>query len=177
MLDWLAISPVLLPFIIFLLRVTNMSLDTLRVLFVIRGRKLNAWILGFIQTALWVVTITSVLSNLDNLWNLIGYAGGFATGNVLGMAIEERLAIGYSHIQIISSRRGTAIAEAIRAAGYAATELPGRGKDGTVAVISCSVRRRDIDNVQDKVYEIDPDAFLTVEDIRPLHRGYWRVHS
>lgn len=175
MLNLLAIPATLMPFIIFLMRVTDMSLDTLRVLFVIRGRKPLAWIMGFFQSALWVVAITSVLSNLDNLWNVIGYAGGFATGNVVGMMIEERLAIGHGHLRIISSRRGKAIVEAIRDAGYAATELPGRGKDGTVSVISCSVKRRDIDNVQRGVYVIDPEAFITVEDIRPLHRGYWRA--
>lgn len=157
------------------MRVTDMSLDTLRVLFVIRGRKPLAWIMGFFQSALWVVAITSVLSNLDNLWNVIGYAGGFATGNVVGMLIEERLAIGHGHLRIISPHRGKAIAEAIRDAGYAATELPGRGKDGTVSVISCSVKRRDIDNVQRGIYTIDPEAFVTVTDIRPLHRGYWRA--
>ncbi len=175
MLNWLVIPTALMPFIIFLMRVTDMSLDTLRVLFVIRGRKPLAWIMGFFQSALWVVAITSVLSNLDNLWNVIGYAGGFATGNVVGMMIEERLAIGYGHLRIISSHRGKAIADAIRDAGYAATELPGRGKDGTVSVISCSVKRRDIDNVQRGAYTIDPEAFITVEDIRPLHRGYWRA--
>lgn len=175
MLNWLAIPTTLMPFIIFLMRVTDMSLDTLRVLFVIRGRKPLAWIMGFFQSALWVVAITSVLSNLDNLWNVIGYAGGFATGNVVGMLIEERLAIGHGHLRIISPRRGKAIAEAIRDAGYAATELPGRGKDGTVSVISCSVKRRDIDNVQRGIYTIDPEAFVTVTDIRPLHRGYWRA--
>ena len=175
MLNWLAIPTTLMPFIIFLMRVTDMSLDTLRVLFVIRGRRPLAWIMGFFQSALWVVAITSVLSNLDNLWNVIGYAGGFATGNVVGMMIEERLAIGHGHLRIISSRRGKAIAEAIRDEGYALTEISGRGKDGTVSVISCSVKRRDIDNVQRGVYAIDPQAFITVEDIRPLHRGYWRA--
>jgi len=175
MLNLLAIPSTLMPIIIFLLRVTDMSLDTLRVLFVIRGRRPLAWIMGFFQSALWVVAITSVLSNLDNLWNLIGYASGFATGNVVGMAIEERLAIGHGHLRIISSHLGNAIAEAIRGAGHAVTEIPGRGKDGTVTVISCSVKRRDIDKVQRKVYEIDPEAFITVADIRPLYRGYWRA--
>jgi uncharacterized protein YebE (UPF0316 family) len=175
MLDWLAVPSTFLPIIIFLLRVTDMSLDTLRVLYVIRGRKPLAWVLGFFQSALWVVAITSVLSNLDNLFNVVGYASGFATGNVVGMLIEEQLAIGFGHLRIISSRRGNAIVAALRNAGYAVTELPGRGKDGTVTVISCSVRRRDIERVLRVVYDIDSEAFLTVEDIRPLHRGYWRA--
>ena len=175
MIDFPLIPPLLLTAGIFLLRVTDMSLDTLRVLFVIRGRRPLAWILGFMQSALWVIAITSVLSNLDNLWNVAAYAGGFATGNVVGMIIEERLAIGHAHLRIISSRRGNAIVEALREAGYAATAVAGRGKDGTVAVISCSIRRRDISKVQNEIYKIDPDVFVTLGEIRPLHRGYWRA--
>lgn len=174
MLDVLSIPAVFLPFVIFGLRVVDMSLDTIRVLFVIRGRRGLAWLLGFFQSALWVVAISSVLSNLGNLWNIIGYASGFATGNVVGMMIEERLAIGHMHLRIISSRRSNAIADAIRAAGYAATELSGRGKDGTVGVIIASVRRRDVRFVEAEAERIDPDAFVSVADIRPLHRGYWR---
>ena len=174
MLSLLNIPAAVLPFVIFAMRVSDMSLDTLRVLFVIRGRKPLAWLLGFFESLLWVIAITSVLSNLDNLWNIIAYAGGFATGNVVGMTIEERLAIGHSNMQIISSPWGSAIAETIRQKGYAATELPARGKDGTVSLISCSILRRDIDAVRKEVNGIDPGAFITVEDIRPLHRGFWR---
>jgi uncharacterized protein YebE (UPF0316 family) len=175
MLNWLALPAWLMPFVIFALRVTDMSLDTLRVLFVIRGRKAISWTLGFFQSALWVVAITSVLQNLGNLWNVIGYASGFATGNVLGMVIEERLAVGHSDVRIISPGRGSAIANALRQAGYAATELSGRGKDGTVAIINCSVLRRDIGRLQKVIAEIDQEAFITVEEVRPLHRGYWRA--
>lgn len=175
MIDFSLIPPLLITVGIFLLRVTDMSLDTLRVLFVIRGRGSLAWILGFMQSALWVIAVTSVLSNLDNLWNIVAYASGFATGNVVGMTIEGRLAIGHAQLRIISSRRGKAIVEAIREAGYAATEVAGRGKDGTVSVISCSIRRRDISKLQKEVYSVDPEVFVTLEEIRPLHRGYWRA--
>jgi uncharacterized protein YebE (UPF0316 family) len=123
---------------------------------------------------LWVIAITSVLSNLDNPWNIVAYASGFATGNVVGITIEQGLAIGHSHMQIISQRLGSAIVEKVREMGYAATELPARGRDGTVSVISCSLRRRDINEMRNVVQEIDPQAFITVEDIRPIHRGYWR---
>jgi uncharacterized protein YebE (UPF0316 family) len=174
MLDLLAIPTYVMPLVIFALRVSDMTLDTLRVLFVIRGRKMPAWIFGFLQSAIWVVAITSVLANLNNPWNIVGYAAGFATGSVVGMAIEERLAIGYGHMRIISAHLGEAIAQAIRQAGYAATELSGRGKDGTVSVITCSVRRRDIDRVRKEALRIDPQAFVTVEEVRPLHRGFWR---
>ena len=93
--------------LIFTLRVTDMTLDTLRVLFVMRGRKPIAWILGFFQAAVFVIAITFVLRDLTNVLNIIGYAAGFATGVVVGMVIEERLAIGHIHMRIISSRRGS----------------------------------------------------------------------
>lgn len=174
MLNFLNIPETYFPLVIFVLRVFDMSFDTLRVLFVVRGRKLQAWILGFLQSSLWVLAITSVLSNLGNIWNVIAYAGGYATGTAVGIAIEERLAIGHSHMQIISSHRGAAIVEALRKAGYGVTELPARGRDGTVSLISISVRRRDIERVSIEVERIDDDAFITVEDIRPIHRGFWR---
>ena len=175
MFDFLSLSPWFLTFLIFILRVTDMSLDTLRVLFVLRGRKSMAWILGFLQSAIWVIAITSVLNNLENFLNIIAYAGGFATGNVVGMAIEERLAIGHAHMRIISSGKGSAILDAIRRAGYAATEIPGRGKDGTVTIISCSIKRKHISKIQKEISQIDQNAFVTVEEIRPIHRGYWRA--
>lgn len=175
MLDRLAIPAEWLPVFIFLLRVLDMSFDTLRVLFVVRGRRAPAWLTGFIQSTLWVVAVTSVLGHLENLFNLIGYAGGFATGTVVGLVIEERLAIGHGHLRIISSQRGSAVADALRQAGYGVTELSGRGKDGTVAILTTSVRRRDIDRVRRKVLQADPESFLTVEEVRPLHRGFWRA--
>ncbi len=175
LLGWLSIPVWLFPLTIFALRVTDMSLDTLRVLFVVRGHKGSAWLLGFFQSTLWVIAITSVLSNLDNPWNIAGYAAGFATGNVVGMAIEGRLAIGHANLRVISPRRGTAVAEELRHAGYAATELFGRGKDGTVSVVLSSVRRRDVSRLQRQVSRVDPEAFVTVEEVRPLHRGFWRA--
>jgi uncharacterized protein YebE (UPF0316 family) len=173
--DLSTLSPWLSALLIFSLRVIDMALDTLRFLLVVRGRKALAWVCGFLQSAIFVVAITTVLSNLKNVWNIVGYAGGFATGVVVGMLIEERLAIGHGHMRIISSTRGSAIAEALRAKGYAATEMAGRGKDGMVTVINASVLRKDIDRVHTLVAECDPNAFVTVQDVRPVRHGFWRA--
>jgi uncharacterized protein YebE (UPF0316 family) len=161
--------------LIFGLRVTDMTLDTLRVLFVMRGRKPIAWILGFFQALVFVIAITYVLRDLTNPLNIIGYAAGFATGVVVGMAIEQRLAIGHVHMRVISPRRGTGIAEKLRSEGYAVTEVPARGKDGMVTMLNCSVLRKDIGRIRLMVNEVDPEAFITSEDIRPIRRGFWRA--
>src|SRR5512136_3081059 len=151
---------------IFGLRITDMSLDTLRMLFVVRGRKGIAWVLGFCQSAVFVIAITRVLSDLSNPLMVLGYAAGFATGNVLGMIIEERLAVGHIQLTIISVNRGAAICDALRIAGFGVTEIPGRGKNGTVSVILTSVFRKDVDRLETVILETDPEAFVTREDVR-----------
>ncbi len=161
--------------VIFALRVGDMSLDTLRLLFVVRGRKGVAWMLGFCQSVIFVIAITSVLQNLDNPLNIIGYAAGFATGNVVGMLIEERLAIGHVKVSIVSSGRGPALSQALREAGFAVTEIPARGKDGMVSMLSVSVKRKDVARVEGIVREMDVEAFVIAEDVRPLRRGFWRA--
>lgn len=160
---------------IFALRVADMTLDTLRMLFVVRGRKAIAWTLGFFQAAVFVVAITKVLSGLNNPLTVLGYAAGFATGNVIGMLIEERLAIGHIHLRIVSSSRGAALAQALREAGFAVTEIPARGKDGVVHLLSVSVLRRDVSRAEQVVHRSDPHAFMTSEDVRPMRRGFWRA--
>ena len=104
MLELLQLPPLAMALAIFLLRVCDMTLDTLRVLFIVRGDRPLVWFLGFFQSAIWVLAITSVLGHLSNPLAWVGYAAGFATGNVVGMMIEDKLAIGYRHLRVISSQ-------------------------------------------------------------------------
>lgn len=165
----------LIAFGIFLLRVSDMSLDTIRVLFVVRGRKRLAWILGFLQSLIFVIAISTVLTNLESPLSVLGYAAGFATGNVVGMYVEERLAIGHIKLNIVSPSRGAAVAEILRKNGFAVTELSGRGMSGTVTMLHVDVIRRRLDEVDTLVLEADPEAFITAEEVRPIRRGFWRA--
>jgi uncharacterized protein YebE (UPF0316 family) len=141
----------------------------------VRGKKAITWVLGFFQSLIFVIAISSVLTELDNILNVVGYATGFATGNLVGMIIEQRLAIGHILVTIISSNRGAFIAERLRAGGYAVTEIAGRGRNGTVFELHASVQRKDVPNVETIVLEADPQAFITAEDVRPVRRGFWRA--
>lgn len=161
--------------IIFSLRVGDMALDTIRVLFVVRGRKTIAWFLGAAQSSIFVLAISSVLANLDNPLNVVAYATGFATGNVVGMLIEDRLAVGHIHLTIMSPSRGVLLAEKLREAGYAVTEMAARGKNGMVSVLYCDVLRKNVQGAEKIVLETDPDAFVTAEDVRPRRHGFWRA--
>ena len=121
---------VFIAILIFLVRVVATSLDTIRVILTLRSNKFWVWLLGFFNSLIWVLTFAFVLSDINNLLNVLVYAGGFATGNVVGMWIEEKLAVGFSEIRIISSQWGAAILDVLREHKYAVTEIPARGKDG-----------------------------------------------
>jgi len=171
-LTWAALASAAL---IFSLRVVDVSIATVRMLAIIRGQRLVAWFLGFFQALVFVIAIRQVFANLDNIWNMIGYAAGFATGTVVGMWLEERLAMGYTHMRIISPGRGGVLAERLREAGYAVTEVAGRGRHGTVNVLNLTVPRKQVPAVRRIVTDFDPKAFITTEDVRPLRRGYFRA--
>ena len=159
---------------IFAARLVNVTLDTLRFMFTLRGKRTLSWILGFLGSVIYVMVISSVLTNLGNVLNLIGYAAGFATGNVVGMVIEKRLAIGFSHFSIISRDHSTEIADALRYAGFGVTEIPARGRESSFMLVDCYVRRKQTDAVEKLVLEIDPNAFITAEEVTPRRSGIWR---
>ncbi len=161
--------------IIFSLRLTDMALGTLRFLVGMRGNKGLSWILGFFQSIIFVLAITSVLSRLDNFLNLISYAAGFATGGVLGVWIEEKMALGYVRVQVVSSLRGAELAEILRAEGFAVTEVSARGKDGMVSLLNIAVLRKRVSLAAKIVGEVDEEAFVTTEEMRSVRRGFWRA--
>jgi uncharacterized protein YebE (UPF0316 family) len=176
MLDFLTFSNIWVgALVIFVLRVLNMTLDTLRMLFMLRGRKTLAWIFGFLVSLIFVFLLTSILANLNSILYILAYSAGFATGGVVGMWIEERLAIGFTHLQIISPRRGAVMAQKLREGGYAVTEIPARGKDGMVSMLSLSVRRKQVVDVEKIINECDDQAFVTSEDVHPMRRGFFRA--
>ncbi len=168
-------SALLGALLIFLLRLSDMTLDTMRLMFTMRGHKWLAALVGFMQAAIVVVAIAKVVRNVTNVWNIIAYAGGFACGILVGMTLEERMALGFSHLQIISKTKGDAVAEALRGAGHAVTVICGTGKDGAVSIVTCMVRRSDAKTIRALAEEVDPSAFLTGDEFRPLARGYFRV--
>ena len=161
-------------FVIFLLRLVDMCLDTLRMLFVVRGQRVIVWILGVITSTIYIVAISNVLSGKNHPFTILCYGVGYATGNVLGMRIEERLAIVYKKIDVVSMTNGKEIAKALREQGYGVTELVGQGMTGTVDVISTSVKRKHAKDVRKIIHEIDENAFITEDDFNPVNAGTWR---
>ncbi len=168
-------SPWIAALAIFLMRLVGITLDTLRTLLVMHGHKVWAWLAAFLQAFLFVVALSWVVTGMDDPIVITGYALGYATGGVVGIALERRLGLGHTHLRIVSPRRGAAIAQALREAGFAFTQVPGSGRDGTVDLINCGVVQRQVPIVLEIVEQTDPDAFVTAEVVRPMRRGIWRA--
>ena len=158
---------------IFSIRVLSIAIDTVRMISVLRGKKVIAWILGVATSMLFVISIGWVMADLTNPLKVAAYSIGFATGTVVGIDLEKKMAMGHMFLTIISSNRGARLAEALRDAGYAVTEIPARGKDGSVSMLELAFERKDREKIQAMITDIDPDAFITSRDVEPLHRGYW----
>lgn len=160
--------------LIFVLRVTDMSLDTVRLLFVMRGRKVLAGLIGATQAAVFIVAVSKVLTGPLSIWTVIGYAAGFGVGVVLGIIVEERLALGFAMVRVYSPEHGKAIAARLRESGHAVTEFVARGRTGMITVVNCVVSRRDVGTVRALIDEVDPNAFVTMDQVSMLDRGYFR---
>ena len=167
-------GPILAGLLVFLMRVTDMSLDTLRLLFMMRGRNVLSALIGATQAAIFILAVSQVLRGPLNFWTVLGYAAGFGTGVLVGMVAEERLALGYSMLRVYSTAHGAQITKALRGAGHAVTQFTGQGKDGSITLLTCAVSRKDIQSTRTMIIGLDPAAFITVEEVKPLHRGYFR---
>ena len=167
-------SPILAGLFVFAMRLTDMSLDTLRLLFVIRGRKLLAGAIGAIQATVFILAVSAVLSGPLNVFTVTGYSLGFGAGVIVGMIAEERLALGYSYLRVYSPGAGKAVAAALRDAGHAVTEFTAQGKDGQITVVNCVIARRDIQSVRAIVDKVDAKAFVTIDEAHSLKRGHFR---
>ena len=169
---WMMLGNALL---IFGLRLVDVSLGTVRVIMISRGRRKIAPLLGFVEVTIWVVAISQVITNLDNVFNILAYSGGFAAGTLVGMWIEDKLALGHVGISIISMTHGPKIVQKLRQANYGVTELIGSGRSGMVNLITTIVPRKDVEDVFQLVNRIDPKSFIAVDDMKAVRRGYMHV--
>lgn len=155
------------PVLIFFARICDQSIGTLRVIMVIRGHKLLAAAFGFVEAIVWVLAVSQVLVYIRDSWlTLIAYGGGFAAGNLIGMLIEQRIALGEQMVRIINTDPTVDVAPLLRSQGFLATEVRGEGATGEVEVSFTVAPRRHTQRIIDSVLEICPRAFITVEDVR-----------
>jgi uncharacterized protein YebE (UPF0316 family) len=165
-------STLTLPLIIFLSRIADVSLGTIRITMVSRGYKLRSALLGFFEVLIWVIIVAQILNNLDNWVNYIAYAAGFSAGTFMGLYIEDKMKVGTVLVRIITLHKSEELIEALKEAGVALTSIDGKGGFNDVKVIFSIIKRKKINNVYNIVNEIDPEAFFSSEDVKYANKHH-----
>ncbi|MEA5077149.1 MAG: DUF2179 domain-containing protein [Anaerolineaceae bacterium] len=167
--DWYAW--VILPLIVFFARVCDVTLGTIRIIFISRGLRKFAPFLGFFEVLIWIVVIGQLVQHLTSITAYIGYAAGFATGNFVGMWLEDRLALGTYMLRVMISGESQSLVNAIHEAGFGVTQVEATGSIGPVKMIYIVVKRKDVDQVMAIIHGQTPQAFITAEEIRSAEKG------
>ena len=156
----------LLPLLIILARIVDVSIGTVKIIFIAKGYKKIAPILGFFEVMIWLTAVTQVIGNLDNIVCFLAYCFGFALGSYIGIFIEERIALGVELIRIITRRGADNLIQALRDEGYGITVTKAEGNTGKVGIIYTVINRKNKKHVIELIKEHNPKAFYTIEDIR-----------
>lgn len=166
-----ALTPVLIPLLVFGARVIDVSLETLRIILLARGGRLIIPTIAFIEIIFWTLSLGLVVNDFTNPVYLVSYAAGFATGNYVGILLEERLAMGVCVLRVIASEEDRSLIDAIRATGYGVTVVAAEGLHGPCTIFYSVVRRCDLAPITRIIEEMNPSAFCTIEDVRSTAHG------
>lgn len=159
---------VILPILIFLSRIVDVSMGTVRIIFVSKGMKYLAPVIGFFEVLIWLIVVSQIMQNLTNPINYLAYAAGFATGNFVGIYLEQRLAMGNMLLRIITQKKAKELIQYFQADGHYVTHMPAKSNTGNVDIIFLPVRRKEIDKVVDMVKVFNPDAIYTLAELRHI---------
>ena len=159
-----------LPLLIFCLRIGDMTLDTLRIIFMTKGLKRLAPVIGFFEILIWIFAITRIMQHLNSWVCYVAYAGGFATGNYVGMLVDEKLAIGHELIRVITRVDATQLADALRADGYGVTTVKASGMQGEVGILYIVANRRNQKRAVHMIQQYNPNAFVTIQNVHYVNR-------
>jgi len=158
-------SFLILPFLIFLARIADVSINTIRIIYVLGGRKMTATILGFFESFIWLMAIRQIFEHLDNWICYVAYPAGFATGILVGMMIEERIAYGKVIVRIITRKEVYHLIAFLSAKNFRYTQVNAEGPDGHENLVFTVLEREYLDELLLKLKEILPSAFYTVERV------------
>lgn len=163
----------ILPLLIFLSRIFDVSFGTIRVILITKGYKYIAPILGFFEVLLWITVAAQLMSNINNFLYYVAYAGGFAFGTFVGINIESKLSIGTVIFRIMTQGDSSNLLDKFKEMKYGVTKIQGFGSRGPVDVIFTIVKRKKINDVVSIIKEFNPKAFYTIEDIKFVsHTGF-----
>ena len=175
--DSSAFTYVILPLLIFTARIFDVTIGTIRIVMVSKGQKLIAAALGFFEVLIWLLAISKIFENLDNVVCYVMYAAGFATGNYIGLWIEEKLAVGIVRVQVITRKEATLLIASLKESGYGITHLNAQGAAENVSIIYTVLKRTDVPAVEDIIRKYNPNAFYSVEDVKYVNKGIFPIRK
>ncbi|MCO5251383.1 MAG: DUF2179 domain-containing protein [Candidatus Kapabacteria bacterium] len=162
---------VIIPLLILLARILDVSIGTVRIILIGKGYTKIAPALGFIESFVWIIAVSQIMQNLNNMYYYVAYAGGFALGTYFGMVIEEKLSLGYVIIRVITHKDATELVASFRAKNYPVTILDAEGINGKVSVLFLVIQRNLTESIIDFIKEYNPNAFYSIEDVRFVSGG------
>ena len=177
MFDFVDTFPWLLPVIIFFGRIFDVTLGTLRIIFVSKGEKMKAPVVGFFEVFIWVVVISQIFVNATNIYAYLAYAAGYATGNFVGIMVENKIGFGYQLFRIYTKKDGVELCQMLNQRGIGSTLIRGEGAVSEVNIIEVVVKRRAEKTIVGILNQFDPDTFYLVEDIRSKQKGIFSFSS
>lgn len=170
------VSPYL-PLLVFVAEMCVVTLSTIRIIFVSRGMKGLASILGFFEICIWLFAIGQIMKNLSDIGCYLAFAAGFTIGNYLGVLIERRLGIGTLVVEVISNRETADLIQRLKLAGFGVTCINGEGAMGPVKIVYTVIKRKELPKVVDHIQSFDPKAFYSVHDIHEATEGIFPESS
>ncbi len=165
---------VVLPLLIFLARISDQTIGTLRLIFLSKGQKMLAPVLGFFEVIIWLLAVGQIMKHLDNVLCYVAYGGGFAMGNYIGMVIEEKLSLGSVLIRIIPKKDTSELIAYLRENNYGVTSVKAQGSRGEVDIVFSIIQRKDIEHVVGIINQFNPNAFYTIEEVKAINEGIFK---
>src|SRR3989304_4536209 len=170
-------SWIVLPFIIFFSRVCDVSLGTIRHVFISKGFRRIVPVLGFFEVLIWIIVVAQIMKNLNNIACYLAYAGGFASGTYVGLLIEERLALGLQVIRIITNQNCDNLLIGLKRKNHGVTIVDAQGAVGPVKMLFTIIKRKNVQQVVLLIHQFNPTAFYSIEDIKDTSQGVFSSKS
>lgn len=163
---------VVLPILIFLARIFDQSIGILRIIFATKGLKIPAFVAGFFESMVWLIAISQIMNHLDNVFCYLAFAGGFATGNVVGIYLENRISIGFLMVRVIFQKDSDKTIALLREANFRLTISDAEGMEQAVKVVFSTIMRSRLNEFLHILERNNPNAFYTIEDVKKVKEGY-----
>jgi uncharacterized protein YebE (UPF0316 family) len=163
---------IIIPLLIMFARICDVTIGTIRIIFVSRGMRLLASLMGFVEVLIWIIVVSRIITDIGGWVNYLAYAAGFAIGNYVGITLENRLAMGMVALRVITNRPADELIEHLKQEYHGVTSMAARSVTGDVRLVFAVIKRKDIPYFLKIVNNYNPNAYVSIEDVRLLSKTH-----